>query len=294
MLTYAPITVIRNPFSILECQPAYDDEKPCATGTAPTASTTTTTTTIEDDDVDLSSWSVVNSACSSDDEEEEEEDDDSSGDTDEIYADIEPGLPTAPLTLSTLKSGFTNISKATTARSTNSVAITAPEIQGTWVLKVGKRKQRKQQQHEPSSASSDLSSHHTSTLPTLSFDHVEKKGEDTQGKDVVEEEDRDDVMYMRMTERELSKSPRAVQIKNRRIAINHDRSLVSSLKDMNQSHFIPEWSSSTDDDESSPSVKFHTATPDKNPKKTLQKMRAPRTKSKSNKNSKKAKLHTDI
>ncbi|KAG0040288.1 hypothetical protein BGZ82_003840 [Podila clonocystis] len=280
MLTHAPIA-LRNPFSILE-NPSTDailDQK-CPTSTDLVAH-------VDDDDLDLSSWSVVNSACSSD---NEDDDDDEDGDSDEIYADNETsdGAPLDPLTLSSLKSGFTNISKAATARSINSLAACAPENRGHWVLKIGKRKQRreegkKKKVHEGSLI--NLESDRTST-PSLSSDREEDEEE--------EDEDEDEAMYMHMTERELSKSARAVRIKNGRVALDHDRGLVKSLG-LNLAE-VPEWSDKASSTEEKPALQQQQQQQQQaqNPKKTLQKMRAPRSKSKSNKNSKKAKIHADI
>ncbi|KAF9327207.1 hypothetical protein BG006_009466, partial [Podila minutissima] len=285
MLTHAPIA-LRNPFSILELSStdAILGEK-CPTSTDLVAH-------VDDDDLDLSSWSVVNSACSSDNE-DDEDDEDEDGDSDEIYADDETadGAPLNPLTLSSLKSGFTNISKAATARSINSLAACAPENRGHWVLKVGKRKQRreegkkKEEGEEGEESLISLDSDQTST-PSLSSDREEDEEE--------EDEDEDEAMYMRMTERELSKSARAVRIKNGRVALEHDRDLVKSLG-LNLTE-VPEWSDKASSVEEKPVLHQQQQQQQQaqNPKKTLQKMRAPRSKSKSNKNSKKAKIYTDI
>ncbi|KAF9372388.1 hypothetical protein CPB97_001287 [Podila verticillata] len=272
MLTHAPIA-LHNPFSILEFPSTDAVDQMCPT--------TDVVIHVEDDDLDLSSWSVVNSACSSDNE-DDDEDEDEDGDSDEIYADDETsdGAPSDPLTLSSLKSGFTNISKAATARSINSAAASAPENRGHWVLKVGKRKQRKDEgklEKEERDSLISLESDRTS-VPSLSSD---QEGDDE------DDEDEDEAMYMHMTERELSKSARAVRIKNGRVALDHDRGLVKSLG-LNLAE-APEW-------QKTPSVEEPTLHQQQqqqsaqNPKKTLQKMRAPRTKSKSNKNSKKAKI----
>ncbi|KAG0337962.1 hypothetical protein BG005_003907 [Podila minutissima] len=285
MLTHAPIA-LRNPFSILEhsSTDAILGEK-CPTSTDLVAH-------VDDDDLDLSSWSVVNSACSSDNEDDEDAEDED-GDSDEIYADDETadGAPLNPLTLSSLKSGFTNISKAATARSINSLAACAPENRGHWVLKVGKRKQRREEgkkkegEEEEEESLISLDSDRTST-PSLSSDREEDEEE--------EDEDEDEAMYMRMTERELSKSARAVRIKNGRVALEHDRDLVKSLG-LNLTE-VPEWSDKASSVEEKPVLRQQQQQQQQaqNPKKTLQKMRAPRSKSKSNKNSKKAKIHADI
>ncbi|KAF9305224.1 hypothetical protein BG003_001400 [Podila horticola] len=281
MLTHAPIA-LRNPFSILEL-PSTDAivEQKCPTSTDLVAH-------VDDDDLDLSSWSVVNSACSSDNEDDDEDED---GDSDEIYADDETsdGAPLNPLTLSSLKSGFTNISKAATARSVNSLAACAPENRGHWVLKVGKRKQHREEGKKKNDEESliNLESDRTST-PSLSSDREEEEEE--------EDEDEDEAMYMRMTEHELSKSARAVRIKNGRVALEHDRGLVKSLG-LNLAE-VPEWSDKASSVEEKPVViqqqQQQQQQQAQNPKKALQKMRAPRSKSKSNKNSKKAKIHADI
>ncbi|KAG0099045.1 hypothetical protein BGZ93_009443 [Podila epicladia] len=277
MLTHASI-VLRNPFSILEFSSteAIVDQK-CPTSTDLVAH-------VDDDDLDLSSWSVVNSACSSD---NEDDDDDEDGDSDEIYADDETvdGASLDPFTLSSLKSGFTNISKAATARSINSLAACAPENRGHWVLKVGKRKQRREEgkKEEREESLISLDSDRTST-PSLSSDQEEDE----------EDEDEDEAMYMRMTERELSKSARAVRIKNGRVALDHDRGLVKSLG-LSLTE-VPEWSDKASSVEEKPELHQQQQQQQQvqNPKKMLQKMRAPRSKSKSNKNSKKAKIHADI
>lgn len=272
MLTHAPIA-LRNPFSILEL--------PSADAVDQMYPTIDMAIHVEDDDLDLSSWSVVNSACSSDNEDDEDEDEDGAGD--EIYADDETsdGTPLDPLTLTSLKSGFTNISKAATARSINSAAASAPENRGHWVLKVGKRKQRKEEgkmEKEERDSLISLESDRTS-VPSLSSDQEE---------DDEEDEDEDEAMYMRMTERELSKSARAVRIKNGRVALDHDRELVKSLglnlEEVPERHKTPSMEEPTLHQQQQQQIV-------QNPKKTLQKMRAPRTKSKSNKNSKKAKIH---
>ncbi|KAG0331575.1 hypothetical protein BG004_001603 [Podila humilis] len=321
MLTSTPIA-LRNPFSILEFQ---DQKYP-----APSSSTNETNAAYNhvvdrDEDLDLSSWSVVNSACVSDEEEEDDEDngdeEDTSGDSDEIYADdsittnnLSATVSSLPLHLSSLESGFTNISRAATARSINSQTVMAPENRGNWVLKVGKRKHCYRKTITTTTIPEEGEGF-LSAPPSLASDQSEEDEEE-------EDEAADDgqtTYYMPMTERELFKSARAARIKNGRIALDHDRSLVRSLNVMgcfcSNNYGNPNYAgmqspsttttlkrdtamvktttrTSIDEDDATTKAaitKHQKAA--QNPKKILLKMRAPRSKSKG-KNFKTAKSHT--
>ncbi|KAF9180536.1 hypothetical protein BGZ51_006105 [Haplosporangium sp. Z 767] len=160
---------------------------------------TSLTRAMSDDDLDrmsTSSWSVVNSAYGSDTE-------DIDYDADEIYTDGS-AHHLVPLTISSLTDGFTAISKTMTATSTNSSSAAQPNI---WVVKVTKRRQ-KQSMRKPRVS--------TTTAPSL--------------EDVPEGSDLDEDPYGSMTEHELSKSTKAVQLKNNRLAIAHDVDLIKTLK----------------------------------------------------------------
>ncbi|KAF9094161.1 hypothetical protein BGX29_009640 [Mortierella sp. GBA35] len=247
-----PIT-LRNPFSVLESH--FDLEDGCTTATAPASNTA-------DTDLDLSTWSVVNSPSASDDEADEDDDDDN--DNDEIYhwqlsssssnsstanLPIESGdgvdvQKLEPLRLSTMRDGFTNISKAMTARSINSASASCPQHRGAWVLKVNKR-QRRSNSQEPQSrtttaeteTSTDIAAWtttETTATATISTQTHDKRrlSPTIRVVHVVETNDCDErqQLYMDMTEHELSKSPRACRIKNNRVAIAHERELAKDLR----------------------------------------------------------------
>ncbi|KAF9135195.1 hypothetical protein BGW39_004125 [Mortierella sp. 14UC] len=220
--------ILRNPFSLLDT--AFDLED------STTAVATAVPSTVEAD-LDLSTWSVVNSPSASDDE-----DSDNDTDDDEIYhwqtsSSSSANQPSSveseklePLHLSNVKDGFTNISKAMTARSINSLSVSCPEHRGAWVLKVNKRRRNKSQEPQhPESEPISTQTHDKRRLSlTSSIPSSPSKCKSTR---VETEQDLDSAMiYMDMTEHELSKSTKASKIMNTRIATAHDRELAKDLR----------------------------------------------------------------
>ncbi|KAG0249122.1 hypothetical protein BG011_009570 [Mortierella polycephala] len=196
---------LRNPFSVLE----HSHETPLRV--------------TNEDELDLASWCVVNSPCPTDDE------DDALGD--EIYhwqssseEGVDPNetsssLPT-PLRLSASSDGFTNISKATTAHSINSVTATCPENRHDWILKL--RKTRLRTQVGAAAVSN----------PSISTHEPPEKTKPQKRKDTTataQDEESDEMLYMSMTEHELSKSTKAAKLMNHRVATHHDRELAKAL-----------------------------------------------------------------
>ncbi|KAG0291221.1 hypothetical protein BGZ97_005961 [Linnemannia gamsii] len=225
-----PIT-LRNPFSLLESD--FNLEGP-STSTIISAATTATTFKTDDADLDLST-------C------DDEDDSDNDNDDDEIYhwqtsdsgseSASSPDVQTLePLHLSTGKDGFTNISKAKTARSINSLAVSCPEHRGAWVLKVNKKHRNKAQEpqhHQPTeTAAISTQTHDKRRLSFTSADSSSSFSESMTKATRVEFEngDLDDALYMDMTEHELSKSSKASKIKNNRIAISYERELAKDLR----------------------------------------------------------------
>ncbi|KAG0358385.1 hypothetical protein BGZ54_010447 [Gamsiella multidivaricata] len=198
---------LRNPYSVL-LEPEQQDSTTDICHVY-TASKALLIRAMSDDDFDrlsVSSWSVVNSTYASD-------DDDDDMVNDEIYIDVSASH-LAPLTVSALSDGFTNISKTMTAASINSsIAVSArPD---TWVVKVSKKqRQGPSSQHRRPKTS-------TATAPSL-YDVVEGGSE--------EEKSDEEEVYMDMTEHELSKSAKAVNLKNVRLATAHDRELCKALR----------------------------------------------------------------
>ncbi|KAG0253337.1 hypothetical protein BG011_006422 [Mortierella polycephala] len=199
---------MNNPYSALVEQEHDPSSTAKSTFTATSINLPTgLTRAMSDDDLDrmsTSSWSVVNSAYGSDTE-------DNDYDTDEIYTDGS-AHHLVPLTISSLTDGFTAISKTMTATSTNS-SLAQPNI---WVVKVTKRRQ-KQYMRKPRVS--------TATAPSL--------------EDVLEGSDLDEDPYMPMTEHELSKSTKAVQLKNDRLAVAHDVDLIKTLKHLTRDSEVP-------------------------------------------------------
>ncbi|KAF9989577.1 hypothetical protein BGZ75_005895 [Mortierella antarctica] len=209
ILSHTPVP-IRNPYSVLDEQ-EYDPS---------TESTTTTITTgdilsrpgafvraVSDDDLDrmsASSWSIVNSTYASDNEDEGEE----------IYTDATAHHLT-PLTVSAPgDDGFTNISKTMTATSINSTSAAAqPDV---WVVKITKK--RKQQSHRKPKTPTVAAPSLADVLEGSESGSDYYSGEET-------EEDAGGDFYMSMTEHELSKSSKAVKLKNIRLASAHDMAL---------------------------------------------------------------------
>ncbi|KAF9097014.1 hypothetical protein BGX27_001055, partial [Mortierella sp. AM989] len=192
-----------------------------------------------DEDLDLSSWCVVNSFCSSDGEEpcEVEQDED-----EEIYLwqapSTEYGSCLPPLRLSSSEDGFTHISKATIAHSTNSGSATALEHRGTWVVKVSKKRNKPQDigdnlKQFPTATSTPPYSIFTTAPEAVAMNPSEKRKETStnvasNGGNGVEAAETSP-LYMSMTEHELSKSSKAAKIKNSRVATQHDRDLAKAL-----------------------------------------------------------------
>ncbi|KAF9273174.1 hypothetical protein BGZ88_004009 [Linnemannia elongata] len=235
-----PIT-LRNPFSLLESDFNLEDHSP---NTIPTINASNTT----ESDLDLSTWSVVNSPSASDDEDGDSDD----NDDDEIYhwqtsnsdrdGASSPDIDIQalePLHLSTGKDGFTNISKAKTACSINSLAASCPEHRGAWVLKVNKKRrnksqepqQQQQQSTETDTATISTQTHDKRRLSLTSTDSSSSSETRTKSKSTrVETDDLDDTLYMDMSEHELSKSSKASTIKNNRIATSYERELAKDLR----------------------------------------------------------------
>ncbi|KAF8931102.1 hypothetical protein EDD21DRAFT_165319 [Dissophora ornata] len=223
ILPQTPIEV-RNPYSVL-LESEYNSHITTNTAdNAPTFNLTSRamlTRAVSDDDLDrisVSSWSVVNSAYASDSEE----------DDDEIYIDAS-AAQLAPLTVSALsEDGFTNISKTMTAASINSssVATAQPDV---WVVKISKKRQHSSTPLRKS-ASVKIPK---STAPSLE-DVIEGESEsDDQVEETMSFTSSDLTggdLYMSMTEHELSKSAKAVKLKNVRLAIAHDTELSRALK----------------------------------------------------------------
>jgi len=105
----------------------------------------------EDGELDLSTWCVVNSDDDHDDEDSDE------SETGEVYlwqppTAVDMANTTAtgtvvaaqdyPLRLTSTSDGFTDISRATTAHSTNSASARALELRGAWVVKVSKKRSK--------------------------------------------------------------------------------------------------------------------------------------------------------
>ncbi|KAF9987047.1 hypothetical protein BGZ75_001085 [Mortierella antarctica] len=200
---------VRNPFALLESEHCAADRISA------------------DDELDLSSWCVVSSPYPSDNEDDDDDDivyhwhpsTDSSSAVDSTNA----ALP-APLRLSLLSDGFTNITKAITVNSTNSLLASAPEHLGAWVVKMSKARQNH------SSKSPTLTSTDDNNTQALEASRAEKR------KDISERSDNDDddssdegLLYMSMTEHELSKSSKASKLKNSRVATHHSRELARAL-----------------------------------------------------------------
>ncbi|KAF9544581.1 hypothetical protein EC957_011892 [Mortierella hygrophila] len=239
-----PIT-LRNPFSLLESD--FNLEDPFSTATTIPAITASNTTEL---DLDLSTWSVVNSPSASDDEDSDNDDNDddeiyhwqiSNSDRDSANSPDVDVQALEPLHLSTGKDGFTNISKAKTAHSINSLAASCPEHRGAWVLKVNKKCRNKsqepqQQQQESAETETETATISTQThekrrLSLTSTDSSPSSETQTKYKSTrVETDDLDDTLYMDMTEHELSKSSKASKIKNNRIATSHERELAKDLR----------------------------------------------------------------
>lgn len=190
---------LRNPFSVLEPE---QEPSPSITN----SDSFILTRAFSDDDLDrisVSSWSVINSAYAS----EDEDDDDV-----EIYMDASDHN-LAPMTVSALSDGFTNISNVMTATSINS-ASAQPD---TWVIKVSKNRSSSPKHKAPVAAA-----------PTLE-DVIERSESDDQCEDGSDEEMAHGTLPMSMSEHELSKSSKAVKLKNVRLAFAHDTALCKAL-----------------------------------------------------------------
>ncbi|KAF9952487.1 hypothetical protein BGZ72_006173 [Mortierella alpina] len=208
ILSHIPVP-IRNPYSVLDEQ-EYD---PSTDSTITTADILrrpgALVRAVSEDDLDrmsVSSWSVVNSTYASDNEDEDEE----------IYTDASAHHLT-PLTVSAPgDDGFTNISKTMTATSINSTSAAAqPNV---WVVKIAK-KRKQQSGRKPKTP--------TVAAPSLAdvLEGSESGSDYYSGEDVDEEAGGD--FYMSMTEHELSKSAKAVKLKNIRLASAHDMALFN-------------------------------------------------------------------
>ncbi|KAF9350792.1 hypothetical protein BGX26_011103 [Mortierella sp. AD094] len=245
LISQTPIA-LGNPFSPLELEAHHAISLIDCIAESTGAQETAPGNDIQDDDLDLSTWCVVNSSCSSDDEDGDEEPCEVEQDGDEeIYLWQTPStaydsqLP--PLRLSSSSDGFTHISKAAIAHSTNSASATAPEHRGTWVVKVNKKRNKLQDfgddPKQTSTSSRNISTPAPSNSATLmsleAMNPPEKRketptnvadGNSDAGGEAVPLD-----LYMYMTERELSKSSKAAKIKNSRVATQHDRDLAKAL-----------------------------------------------------------------
>ncbi|KAG0317772.1 hypothetical protein BG000_004431 [Podila horticola] len=186
---------LRNAFSLLD-----DDEN------APTTQPSLVRTNTQDsfsDKLSVSSWSVVNSTTGSDNEDNDDNSDD------EIITwkqsgENADGDNSTSVTLAN-RDGFTTISKTMTASSINSVLASAPELRDVWVVKVAKKRSGK-----PSATS----------VSEPSLDDIQEDQESS-------EDDNYDALSM--TDHELSKSAKAVKLKNLRLATAADKELFRVL-----------------------------------------------------------------
>ncbi|KAG0093749.1 hypothetical protein BGZ93_007738 [Podila epicladia] len=182
---------LRNAFSLLD-----DDENAPA---QPSLIRTNTEDSFSDK-LSVSSWSVVNSTAGSDNEDNDDNSDDEiitwkqSGDADDH---------TSSVTLAN-RDGFTTISKTMTASSINSVLASAPELRDVWVVKVAKKRSVKPSTHVSEPALDDIQEDQESS-----------------------EDDNYDALSM--TDHELSKSAKAVKLKNLRLATAADKELFRVL-----------------------------------------------------------------
>ncbi|KAF9923655.1 hypothetical protein FBU30_006270 [Linnemannia zychae] len=213
-----------NPFSLLESDVNLDDS--------------TNVDTAIDADLDISTWSVVNSPSASDDEGDNVIE---GNDDDEIYhwessssdnSDSSTGNPILePLRLSSVRDGFTNISKVMTAHSHNSLSASCPEHRGTWVLKVNKRRSKEPQHGHQETATISTETHDKRRLSSMSDTESSSSKAKAARVENNGANDHDDngMIYMGLTEHELSKSSRATKIKNKRIATSHVHTLAKEL-----------------------------------------------------------------
>ncbi|GJJ72094.1 hypothetical protein EMPS_04451 [Entomortierella parvispora] len=148
------------------------------------------------DQMSVGSWSVIASTTGSDNEDEDEEE------SDEIL--LNEDSIAASLTVSNLGDGFTDISKTLTATSINSASLAGRS--DAWAIKVSKKKPIPRKEGSPST--------HTSTSASRYEEDDELSLEE---------------QYMQMTEHELSKSAKAVKLKNIRLATAYDKELFRVL-----------------------------------------------------------------
>ncbi|KAI1315570.1 hypothetical protein EDD11_000644 [Mortierella claussenii] len=206
---------LRNPYSALDAESEPINSHSADHGYSSNSRAMLTRAASEDDldRVSVSSWSVVNSAYATDDEDDQQVED-------EIYIDASTSQ-LAPLTVSALTNGFTNISKTMTATSINSSSAATAEP-NAWVVRVSKKRQHSSRPRTPKTAAT--------TAPFLE-DVVE--GSESDGRhDSHHDEDKENMdgdLYMSMTEHELSKSAKAVKLKNVRLATAHDTELCRVL-----------------------------------------------------------------
>ncbi|KAF9953368.1 hypothetical protein BGZ70_000269 [Mortierella alpina] len=216
LISQTPIAV-RNPFALLESEHCAADRISA------------------DDELDLSTWCVVNSPYPSDDEDDEDHDNDEDDEHDIIYhwrpstdsssaVDSTNTILPSPLKLSLLSDGFTNISKVITVKSTNSVLASAPEHRGAWVVKMSKARQNHSSKNPPLTLTDD-------NTQALEASRAEKRKDIPERSDDDDGDDSDDqgLLYMSMTEHELSKSSKASKLKNTRVATHHSRELARAL-----------------------------------------------------------------
>ena len=186
---------LRNPYSVLLEQ---ESDYP-STNNHTEYSNINKETLSEDDGLDqisVHSWSVIASTIGSDNEEEDEDDEN------EVVLDdknIE-----AALTVSSLADGFTGISKTLTAATINSAILAGRS--NTWAVKVSKKQRSPRPEGSPTRKA------------------VHEEDEDESAVDMSLEEH-----YMQMTEHELSKSSKAVKLKNIRLATAADKELSRVL-----------------------------------------------------------------
>jgi len=150
------------------------------------------------DQMSVGSWSVIASTTGSDNEDEEDEEED------EILLNEESIA--ASLTVSNLGDGFTDISRTLTATSINSANLGGSDA---WAIKVSKKKPITRKEGGSPSANAGIT---TSRY----------EGDDDEEMSLEEQ-------YMQMTEHELSKSAKAVKLKNIRLSTAYDKELFRVL-----------------------------------------------------------------
>ncbi|KAG0200983.1 hypothetical protein BGX28_006088 [Mortierella sp. GBA30] len=220
LVSQTPIA-IHNPFSVLESEFTISHH------------------IADEEEQDLSTWCVVNSPdISGDSRSEEEQDED---DLDDVIYDWDPSpgennnvaagkdiCLSAPLRLSPLSDGFTNVSRAITARSINSALAYTSGHRGDWVIKVS-RPRHSNNKSLPTIADTNTTTIMISCTESSSKVRSEKRKDTSERRSDNEDEDGDETLYMAMTEHELSKSSKASKMMKNRVAMHHSRELARAL-----------------------------------------------------------------